>query len=272
MAVGFARPHLPFAVPKKYWDLHDPAKLPFPAFEDLPKGSPKPAHKRGGEICNYFPVPDKNDPSPIPEKVKRQLIHGYYASTSYVDAQIGKLTEALDELGLAENTIVVLWGDNGFHLGDLGIWTKHTNYEQANRIPILITAPGVTTPGSVTRQPTESADLFPTLAQLAGLPAPSGPQSIDGTSLVPILRDPADRIRDHAFHAYPKGNMLGRAIRTERHRMVEWKPIGGSAKQALYELYDYQQDPLETRNLASELPQVLKHLQAILAKHPEAVP
>lgn len=270
IVAGFARPHLPFSVPKKYWDLHDPAKLPSPAFEELPEGSPKSAHKRGGEICNYFPVPDKNDPAPISGQVKRQLIHGYYASTSYVDAQIGKVTRALDELGLAKNTIVVLWGDNGFHLGDLGIWTKHTNYEQANHIPLLITAPGVTTPGSVTRQPAGSADLFPTLAELAGLPFPAGPQPIDGLSLVPVLRDPSVRVRDHAFHAYPK-DKLGRAIRTERYRMVEWKPIGGSENQAEHELYDYQNDPLETRNLAGELPEVLQRLKAVLATYPQPV-
>lgn len=271
IATGFARPHLPFSVPRKYWDLHDPDKLPKPAFRKFPEGSPESAHKHGGEIRNYFPVPDKNDPAAIPPEVESRLIHGYYASTSFVDAQIGKVTRALDELGLAENTIVVLWGDNGFHLGDLGIWTKHTNYEQANRIPLLITAPGVTTPGSATRQPTESVDLFPTLAELAGLAAPAGPQPIDGLSLVPVLRDPAARIRDHAFHAYPK-NKLGRAVRTERYRMVEWKPIGGSEKQAEYELYDYQDDPLETRNLADERPEVLKRLKAILATYPEPAP
>jgi iduronate 2-sulfatase len=270
IAAGFARPHLPFSAPKKYWDLHDPGKLPQPAFEKFPHGSPKSAHKRGGEIRNYFPVPDKNDPATISDEVKRQLIHGYYASTSYVDAQIGKVIQALDELGLAENTIIVLWGDHGFHLGDLGIWTKHTNYEQANRIPLLITAPGVTTPGSTTRQPAESADVFPTLAALAGLPVPAGPQAIDGLSLVPVLRDPASRVRDHAFHAYPK-DKLGRAIRTERYRMVEWKPIGGSTTLAEYELYDYQNDPLETRNLAGDLPEILNRHKAILATYPEAV-
>jgi iduronate 2-sulfatase len=270
IVAGFARPHLPFSVPKKYWDLHDPGKLPQPACEEFPQGSPKAAHKHGGEIRNYFPVPDKNDPAAISSEVKRRLIHGYYASTSYVDAQIGKVTRALDDLGLTEKTIVILWGDNGFHLGDLGIWTKHTNYEHANRIPLIITAPGVTAPDSATRQPTESVDLFPTLTELAGLPSPAGPQPIDGLSLVPVLRDPAARIRDHAFHAYPK-DKLGRAIRTERYRMVEWKPIGGSEEQAEYELYDYQSNPLETRNLAAELPEVLTRHKAILNTYPEAV-
>ncbi len=174
---------------------------------------------------------------------ERQLIHGYYASTSYVDAQIGKVIDELDRLGLDDNTIVVLWGDHGFHLGDLGIWTKHTNYEQANRIPLLISAPGITKPGISTRQPAESVDSFPTLAELAGLPAPAGPQPIDGVSLVPVLKDPSGRVRDHAYHAYPKAK-LGRAIRTERYRLVEWRgPQCDNPAQADYELYDYQIRP-----------------------------
>ncbi len=270
LAAGFVRPHLPFCAPKKYWDLHDPATLPLPAFEQLPAGSPPVAHKRGGEIAAYAPVPE--DPQAVfPEDLKRRLIHGYYASTSYVDAQIGRVLDALDELGLADDTIIVLWGDHGFHLGDLGIWTKHTNYEQANRIPLLIVALGVTRPGTHTRQLAETVDLFPTLAELAGLPAPTGPQPIDGVSLVPVLRDPEARVRDHAYHCFPKAT-IGRAIRTERHRLVEWKRPGAPSAQAEIELYDYQVDPLERRNLAAEQPEVVARLRETLARHPEAVP
>lgn len=270
IAAGFARPHLPFSAPKRYWDLYDPETLPMPVNENLPEGSPKVAGKRGGEIRNYFPVPDKKDPAAIPDEVKRQLIHGYYASTSYVDAQIGKVMRSLDELGLAENTIIVLWGDHGFHLGDLGIWTKHTNYEQANRIPLIFVAPGVTRPGAVTGQLAESVDVFPTLAELAGLPAPDGPQPIDGISLLPVLRDPASRVRDHAFHVFPKGKM-GRAIRTNRYRYVEWKTPGDTPDKAEIELFDYASDPLETKNLAAELPGVVAELAATLAGYPEAI-
>ncbi len=270
IAAGFARPHLPFSAPKKYWDLYDPSQLPLPKFEDLPAGSPPVAGKRGGEIRNYFPVPDKSDQEQIDAELKRKLIHGYYASTSFVDAQIGKVIAGLDKLGLADNTIIVLWGDHGFHLGDLGIWTKHTNYEQANRIPILISAPGVTAPGSSTEQLTESVDIYPTLAELAGLPQPTGPQPIDGVSLVPVLRDPNARVRDHAYHAYPK-NKLGRAIRTPRYRFVEWKKIGEPDETAEYELFDYQTDPLETRNLANDHPEIVKQLLATLASYPAAV-
>lgn len=267
MAVGFARPHLPFSVPKKYWDLHDPDALPRPAFEDLPSGAPQVAGKRGGEINNYAPVPTDE---PIDGNLKRDLIHGYYASTSYVDAQIGKLIDAVDRLDLADNTIILLWGDHGFHLGDLGIWTKHTNYEQANRIPLLVVAPGVTQPGTATGQLASSVDVYPTLAELACLPAPVGPQPIDGVSLVPVLRNPSDRVRDHAYHCYPKKKM-GRAIRTDRYRLVEWNRIGGSPDQAEWELYDYREDPLEQKNLAKDRPEVLARLQSILEDYPTPV-
>lgn len=271
IAAGFARPHLPFSAPKMYWDLHDPDNLPQPKYEDHPVDSPQVARKRGGEIRNYFPVPDKRDPAEISETVKRKLIHGYYASTSYVDAQIGKVIAALDKLDLANDTIVVLWGDHGFHLGDLGVWTKHTNFEQANRIPIIISAPGVTRPGSVTRQLAESVDIFPTLAELAGLPKPNGPQPIDGMSLTSVLKNPKSRVRDHAYHAYPKGK-LGRAIRTAQYRLVEWRNPGEPKSAAQYELYDYQSDPNETRNHASSKPAVVKKLAAVLAKYSEAKP
>lgn len=269
MVAGFARPHLPFCVPKKYWDLYDPTKLPMPEFEQLPQDAPTIAGKRGGEISNYKPVPEDGNIE-FSTELKRNLIHGYYASTSFVDAQIGKVLDELNSSGLAKNTIVVLWGDHGFHLGDLGIWTKHTNYEQANRIPILIAAPGVTQPGSVTKQLAESVDIFPTLAELAGLPKPMGPQPMDGVSLVPVLKDASTRVRDHAYHAYPKAK-LGRAIRTERYRLVEWRAIGAAPEAAEYELYDYEADPLERENLAAKKPDVIALLKATLAKYPQPV-
>lgn len=267
IAVGFVRPHLPFSAPKKYWDWYDRTKLPMPEITEFPKGAPAVALKHGGEITAYKPVPEKDR---IDEALTRKLIHGYYASTSYVDAQIGKVTAELHRLGLTENTIVVLWSDHGFHLGDHGIWTKHTNYEQANRIPIIMVAPGVTKPGTVTGQLAESVDLFPTLAELAGLPLPVGPQPIDGLSMVPVLKDPAARVRDHAYHAYPK-NKLGRAIRTERYRLVEWRGYDNN-NAAEYELYDFKTDPLESENKAGSAPTVVARLKAILAKYPDPVP
>ena len=265
ITAGFVRPHLPFSAPKKYWDMHASAKLPMPVNKAFPKDAPKVALKRGGEIAAFKPVPSNGE---IDEELTRKLIHGYYASTSYVDAQIGKVTQALGELGLADNTILVLWGDHGWHLGDLGIWTKHTNFEQANRIPIIVIAPGMAKPGSATGQLAETVDLYPTLAELAGLPAPSGPQPIDGVSLVPVLKNPNARVRDHAFHAYPRGKKLGRAIRTQRYRLVEWKNHSDPNAEVDYELYDYKADPWETQNQYADRPKIAKRLKTILSKHP----
>jgi iduronate 2-sulfatase len=235
----------------------------------LPAGAPRVAGKRGGEIEAYEPVPTGR---PMPEALKRALVHGYYASTSYVDAQIGRVLDALDRLGLQDETIVVLWGDHGYHLGDHGIWTKHTNYEQANRIPLVIVAPGVTKAGKSSRQLAESVDLFPTLAELAGLPAPRGPQPINGLSLVSVLRDPERRLaRDHAFHAYPRGRVLGRAIRTERYRLVEWRDPSEPVEKRELELYDYETDPQETRNIADERLDVVADMLERLARYPAPV-
>lgn len=267
IVAGFARPHLPFSAPKKYWDLFDSAQFAKPSISHPPANAPKVASKTNGELANYKPVSDSGEVDPDAD-LYQQLTHGYYASVSYVDAQIGKVLDELDRQQLSDNTIVVLWGDHGFHLGDHGYWTKHTNYEQANRIPLLIAAPGVTKAGSVTGQLAESVDIFPTLAELAGLETRSGPQPVDGRSLVPVLRDPAARVRDHAYHVFPKAK-LGRAIRTERHRFVEWRSVGESPEAAELELYDYETDPLETRNLVAEQPQVVAELRAILAKYPK---
>lgn len=267
LALGFVKPHLPFTAPKKYWDLHDPAKFNLPPPSSDPIDAPGFAGKRGGEIVNYAPLSVDNLQE---ETMWRTLIHGYYASASYADAQIGKILDALERLELTDHTIVVLWGDHGWHLGDHGYWTKHTNYEQANRIPILFAGPGVTAAGQATEQLAETVDIYPTLVELAGLPIPQVAQPLDGVSLVPTLRDPQARVRDHAAHCYPRGPRIGRAIRTERYRMIEWKSPGASREEAVYELYDYTTDPHETRNIADTEPATLESLQAILDRHPEA--
>jgi len=267
LALGFTKPHLPFCAPKKYWDLYDRSKLPMAEYTLPPAGAPPYAGKTIGELNQYKPVPQH---PPLSEELQRTLIHGYYASMSYMDSQVGRMLDEVDRLGLDKNTIIVLWGDHGYHLGDHGTWTKHTNYEQANRIPILIAAPGVTQPHSSSDALIETVDLFPTIADLAGLPAPKGPQPIDGDSFVPILKGSDSDIGEYAYHCYPKGGRLGRAIRTQRYRLVEWHQTSGNQKTE-YELYDYEADPLEKKNLASELPGVVKKLTAILARQPGAV-
>jgi len=263
IAVGFLKPHLPFVAPKKYWDLYDPATLPMPQVTSPPKDSPSYAPQFGGELRQYSDMPAQG---PISSEDTRRLIHGYYAATSYTDAQIGKVLTALKESGVRDHTIVVLWGDHGWHLGDHGMWCKHTNYEQAARIPVIVSAPGMAA-GQNTRARIESVDIYPTLCELAGIPKPEG---LDGRSFASVLKSPQEKARDSVIHVYPRGSRMGRAIRTDRYRMVEWKVPGEAAETAEYELYDYQTDPLETANLAASQPVVLAELKSILATHPEA--
>jgi iduronate 2-sulfatase len=262
---------LPFCAPKKYWDLYDRAAFPLPARQTPPEGAPSFAPQFGGELRQYAGIPEKGT---LPADLTRTLLHGYYAAVSYMDAQLGRVLAALEETDLAKNTIVVLWGDHGWHLGDHGMWCKHTNYEQATRIPLLIAAPGVTRSGSRTVALAESVDIFPTLTELAGLPAPQVAQHLDGRSLVPLLRDPTTAGKEAISHVYPRTHegqhLLGRAIRTARHRLVEWKAFGAKADTAVLELYDYETDPSETRNLAAQQPEVVARLRAILAAQPEA--
>ena len=274
LAVGFLKPHLPFCAPKKYWDLYERASFTLPKLRTPPEGAPSYAPTTWGELRQYSDIPDVG---PLTDDKARALIHGYHAAVSYVDAQIGRVLDELDRLGLAGNTVIVLWGDHGWHLGDHGMWSKHTNYEEATHIPLLIIAPGVTKSGTRTRAMAETVDLYPTLCELAGLPEPKLPQTIEGRSLVPVLKRPSRDSKEAIFHVFPRnrrgdGQILGRAVRTERYRLVEWKKPGAASETADLELYDYRADPLETRNLASEQPKVVAKLRALLAAQPEAKP
>ena len=274
LAVGFVKPHLPFCAPKRYWDLYDVAKFKLAERRTPPDGAPAYAPQFGGELRQYRDIPEKGD---LPDDLQRTLIHGYHAALSYMDAQLGRVLSELDRLGLSDNTIVVLWGDHGWHLGDHTMWCKHTNYEQATRIPLIIRAPKTARPGTRSRALVETVDLYPTLCELAGLPAPKVPQSLEGKSFVRTLKRPGTDTKEAIFHVYPrsprgKGQILGRAVRTERYRLVEWKAPGASPESAELELYDYVSDPLETRNRASEEPRAVAKLRKILAAHPEAKP
>ncbi|RYD57746.1 MAG: DUF4976 domain-containing protein [Sphingomonadales bacterium] len=269
LAVGFARPHLPFSVPQRYWDMYDPAKLPLPDFEQLPEGAPAFAGKVGGEIIAYKEIPETALGADYPEALKRKLIHGYYAGVSYVDAQIGKVLDALEREGLADNTIVVLWGDHGWHLGDHGLWTKHTNFEQAVRQPLIIAGPGTGRGGTAPAQLAETVDVYPTLVRLAGLKLPAQMQPLDGIDLTPALRNPSRTLRPYAYHAYPRPGRIGQAIRTARYRLVRWTQEASGER--VYELYDLKNDPGETRNLAASLPKVRAELEGYLNAQPAPV-
>ena len=272
MALGFIKPHLPFVAPKKYWDLYRRSQFEPHKLQTPPQGAPEFAPTTWGELRNYSDIPDTGQ---LDADLQRLLIHGYHAAVSYMDAQLGRVLDELDRLELAKNTIIVLWGDHGWHLGDHGMWCKHTNYEQATRIPLVVCAPGVTKPGGKTSALAETVDIYPSLCELAGLPIPAG---LDGSSFAAALKNPGTaKTKEAVFHVYPRsprglGELYGRAVRTERYRLVEWKKAGADPETAILELYDYPADPEESKNLAGSQPEIVAKLRAILAKQPEAKP
>lgn len=273
--VGFRSPHLPFIAPKKYWDLYDRSKLSLAPFQQKSRNPVDVAYQPSGELISQYtgPAGEKFQTGfdPKADSVQRRLIHGYYASVSYMDAQIGLLMDALKANGLDKNTIVVLWGDHGWHLGDHGMWCKHTNFEQATRSPLIITAPGFKA-NQKTRSLTEFVDIFPTLCELTGLQPPAG---LAGKSLVPVLRNPTATVKPYAVSQYPRNGdkMMGYALRTDRYRYVAWF-AGDFRKQALtattppaaVELYDYQQDPNESVNIAGDAGPVADRHARLLAE------
>jgi arylsulfatase A-like enzyme len=272
LTVGFVKPHLPFVAPKKYLDLYDPDDIELPAFREKAANSPFFAYHTFGELRSYTDIPSDFS-TPIEDMKQKELIRAYYACVSYVDAQIGKILDKLDELGMADNTILVLWGDHGWHLGDHGMWCKHSNFEQATRAPLIFAAPGYAG-GQKASGPTEFVDIFPTLCELAGLEVPA---SLEGTSLVPVMKDPAVKVKDFAVSQYPRGgNRMGYALRNDRYRLVLWMKNDWRSTQPFdealvedMELYDYENDPLETVSQARnpEYGDVLELLKGLLLEH-----
>ena len=276
-AVGFIKPHLPFVSPKKYWDLYDRKDIPLAKFQEHAKNSPLIAYHPSGELKTYSDIPalctfsDQRDAlnrTGLSVEKQKELIHGYYAAVSYTDAQIGILLNALDSLKILDNTIIVLWGDHGWHLGDHDLWNKHTDFENATNAPLIISAPGMK-PGK-TNSLSELVDIFPTLCDLSGIPVPNG---LDGNSLVPVMRDKHTKIKSFAISQYPRniskeaikkpgmknGNIMGYSLRTARYRYTLWMSEGfrtydSFSEDRVYasELYDYKKDPLEKVNVADE--------------------
>ncbi len=243
LAVGFTKPHLPFVAPKKYYDMYPLGKVKLPANPFPPKDVPRIALADFGELRAYADIPEKGA---LSERQTRELIRGYYAATSYVDAQIGRMIDELDRAGLRDNTIVVLWGDHGYQLGEHGLWNKHTNFEVATRSPLIISAPGMTKVGKKTDALVEFVDVYPTLIQLAALPMQQG---LEGTSLVPLLHSPKMNWKRAAFSQYPRGRVMGYSIRTNRYRYTEWSEPGKALVGV--ELYDHRADPAENINIAN---------------------
>ena len=256
IAVGFKKPHLPFVAPKKYWDLYDPKKIELATWQKKPEGAPDFAMHSWGELKSYSDIKPNILPSGILNDTKqRELIHGYMAAVSYTDAQIGKVLDELEKQGVADNTIIVLWGDHGWHLGDHGIWCKHSNFEQATHSPLILSAPGMKK-GMKNSSPTEFVDIFPTLCDLAGIDTP---KNIDGVSLKPILTGEKQKVKDFAISQYPRGNRMGYSLRNNRYRYTAWFQINfrkgekATSKNLIAEeLYDYKTDYNETINHADE--------------------
>ena len=263
LAVGFIKPHLPFVSPKKYWDMYDPAKIDLAPNKFRPKDAPEFAVLAGGEIRNYSGIPE----TAIPDDMARKLKHGYYAAISYTDAQVGKVLDELDRLGLRKNTIVVLWGDHGWKLGEHDGWTKHSNMEIDTHAPLLVSAPGMKAAGAHSQALVEMVDIFPTLADLAGLPLPA---HLEGTSLKPLLDNPQLPWKSAAFSQYPRSAkvaggkaIMGYTMVNERYRIVQWVLREDLSKVVALELYDHQTDPQENQNIAKrpENAALLKSLQ-----------
>jgi iduronate 2-sulfatase len=251
LAVGIRKPHLPFTAPKKYWDMYESVPLPPVEPAAPPRNGPELALHDSGELRGYVDVPATGDLSP--ELIAR-LRRGYYAATSFADAQLGRVLQALDRNGLRDNTVVVVWGDHGFHLGEHGLWTKNTNYEADARVPLIIAAPGQKRTGTTTHALVELLDLYPTLLELCRLPVR---EKLEGQSIAGWLDDPERRGRDGAFSQFPRPwsgraqpEIMGYTVRTATHRYVEWRRVE-SGEVVARELYAYNGDELfEIENLA----------------------
>lgn len=252
LAVGFRRPHLPFSAPQRYWDLYDPEKLKRVPQSEPPRGAPAVALHDSPELRGYTDMPKVG---PLTPDQITTLRHGYYASTSYADAQIGRLLAALRETGAERSTLVVLWSDHGFHLGEHGLWSKTTNYEIDTRVPLIVARPQEARAGSACAALVEVLDLYPTLVELCGLPAPLG---VEGRTLRPWLDDPAHPSRPAVFSQFPRPwtygdrpEVMGYAVRTATHRYIEWRRVG-TRDVVARELYAFDGDQLfETENIAA---------------------
>lgn len=255
LAVGFRKPHLPFSAPAKYWAMHDRAKLGTPENPKFPVGTPEIASHNWPEMRGYTDIPATG---PIPQDIIAQTRHGYYAATSYMDAQLGRVLAALEALHLDTNTIVALYGDHGFHLGEHDLWGKLTNFDIGTRIPLLFASPTQKDKGAVVTQAVEALDLYPTLAQLCNLPAP---KALEGQSLAASLDDHKSQLKNFALSQFPRPvsynftrsnpENMGYSIRDDRYRYTRWVAFT-SGKLLAEEFYDYQTNRFETVNMINE--------------------
>lgn len=259
IAVGFTKPHSPPTAPKRFFDMIDPATISLPPDfapqPTVPPGFPEAVlPKRNGDLFI------NREASP---EAARDMIRAYRASAAWTDWNIGRVLEALDRLKLTENTIVVFFGDHGYHLGEKGKWSKHSSlFEIGARVPLIIRLPGATGNGKPCPRTVSFVDLYPTLSEVCGLPTPSG---LEGHSLAPLLHDPAAAWTHPAYTVAKNGPFFGTSVRTERWRYTEWD--GGKSGSVLF---DHENDPHELRNLSAD-PQhaeTITQMKSLLKKLP----
>jgi choline-sulfatase len=257
LAVGYYRPHLPFNVPKKYWDMYDRDKIPLASNRFIPQNAPIMAVNTAREIRGYNDF--KKAPQPhegsFTDDQARLLKHGYLASVSYIDAQVGLLLDALRDQGLDKNTIVVLWGDHGWKLGEHNSWCKMTNFEIDTRVPLIVRAPAAKENGKTCERLVEFVDVYPTLCDLAGIPKR---KELEGNSFAPLLDNSQLKWKNAVFSQFLRDGIwiapngvayMGHCIRTERYRYVQWTK-NDSDEVVARELYDLKTDPQENENIA----------------------
>ncbi len=251
LGVGFFKPHLPFTAPKKYWDLYDESEITLTPSPDIPENV-DPASLHASKEFNHYQLGEEKASldKPVSDAYARKLRHAYYAAISYTDAQVGKVLDQLDALGLAENTIVVVWGDHGWHLGDYRVWGKHTIFDQSLRSVFLTKAPGMKG-GKVISQVISSVDIYPTLMELCGIRSyPAG----DGKSFAGLLADTNETPWDNAAYSYYN---RGITVRTDRYRYTRYFRESGPVT----ELYDHLSDPNENHNIAADHPDITRQLE-----------
>ena len=304
LGLGMKKPHLDWLAPKKYWDLYNPKDIKLATQKNAPENGAAMGLHPSFELRARFGIPKKG---PINDEMARTLKHAYLASVSYIDAQIGKVINALDNAGVRENTIIMVWGDHGWHLGEMGIWGKATNYEIGTRVPLMIWTPNMPkgSRGKTSDALVELVDMYPTLSELAGL---ENPTHLEGQSFVPLLANPKKEWKKAAFSQFPnpalrewaanplsvgmretyfgplikeqeakikkqqgakwdrdlfENRLMGYGMRTENYRIIIWKDYTKPESEPLFiELYDHKADPIETKNVADENPEIVKQLVA----------
>ncbi|TWT67414.1 sulfatase [Allorhodopirellula solitaria] len=257
LAVGFTKPHLPFVAPQKYWDLYQREDFHMPPNSEIPPGYPRgAANLNPGEITYYGGIPAGKAPTAWPDPLNKRLLHGYHACVSYTDAHIGRLLDALESNGLADDTIVILWGDHGWKLGDHSSWCKHTNFEVDTRVPLIMRTPGMeSSHGTHTSSLVELIDLYPTLCELVDVPLPS---HLQGESFAKTLGDPSVEARSSAYSSYParvdKVSTIGHSIRTADHRYTQWWEKNDAGSVAAAVATNLSEDAGETTALSDDDP------------------